>query len=49
MLTTVANGRFLNETNIDTKAIKPTRHLFKCEDGPICFVKIYKSIFRDEK
>ena len=29
MLTTVANGRFLSATNIEIKAIKPARHLFK--------------------
>ena len=29
MLTTVANGRFLNAINIEIKATKPARHLFK--------------------
>ena len=33
MLTTVANGRFLSATNIEIKAIKPARHLFKCKNG----------------
>ena len=29
ILTTVAKGKFLNATNIETRAIKPARHLFK--------------------
>ena len=29
MLTTVANGRFLKAINIDTKAIRPDKHLFR--------------------
>ena len=33
ILTTVANGRFLREIKIETKAIKPTTHLFKCKIG----------------
>ena len=33
MLTTVASGKFLRDTNIETKAIRPTRHLFKCKNG----------------
>ena len=29
ILTTVAKGKFLKATNIETRAIKPARHLFK--------------------
>ena len=29
MLTTVAKGKFLNATNIETKAINPAKHLLK--------------------
>ena len=31
MLTTVANGKFLSAINIETKAIKPNKHLKKCK------------------
>ena len=33
ILTTVAKGRFLSATNIEIKAIKPAKHLFKCKKG----------------
>ena len=29
ILTTIAKGKFLKAINIDTKAIKPAKHLFK--------------------
>ena len=29
ILTTVAKGKFLNATNIETRAINPAKHLFK--------------------
>ena len=37
MLTTVANGKFLNATNIAIKAINPNKHLKKCK--PPLFVR----------
>ena len=36
ILTTVANGRFLSAVKIDNKAIKPKKHLKKC--NPALFV-----------
>ena len=33
ILTTVANGRFLNAVNIDSNAIRPKKHLEKCNIG----------------
>ena len=33
ILTTVAKGRFLNAINIAIKAIKPDKHLKKCNPG----------------
>ena len=33
ILTTVANGRFLNAVKIDNKAMRPNKHLFKCSNG----------------
>ena len=36
ILTTVANGKFLNAINIAIKAIKPNKHLKKCK--PALFV-----------
>ena len=36
MLTTVAKGRFLNAINIEIRAIKPNKHLKKC--NPALFV-----------
>ena len=33
MLTTVAKGRFLNAVNIAKSAIKPKKHLKKCNPG----------------
>ena len=37
ILTTVANGRFLNAINIAIKAINPNKHLKKCK--PALFVR----------
>ena len=37
ILTTVANGRFLNAVKIESKAISPKKHLEKCNIG--LFVK----------
>ena len=37
ILTTVAKGNFLNAINIDTRAIKPDKHLKAC--NPALFVK----------
>ena len=33
ILTTVANGRFLNAVKIDSNAISPKKHLEKCNIG----------------
>ena len=33
ILTTVARGKFLKAINIEIKAIKPAKHLFKCNNG----------------
>ena len=33
ILTTVANGRFLNAVKIDNKAMRPNKHLLKCSNG----------------
>ena len=33
ILTTVARGKFLKAINIDIRAIKPAKHLFKCKNG----------------
>ena len=33
ILTTVARGKFLKAINIDINAIKPAKHLFKCNNG----------------
>ena len=36
ILTTVAKGKFLNAVNIESKAIRPKKHLKKC--SPALFV-----------
>ena len=49
ILTTVANGKFLNAINIAIKAINPNIHLKKCRPVSLCIIEIFDPISRHYK